>query len=206
MPLLEVAPAWRCRVCAGAAPPPADRDRGAGGLPICPSCRLRPPPFTEIAAPFLYGGPAGEAIHRLKYRGRREVAEVLGALVADSCRRLASSAHVIAPIALHPSRRRERGFDQALLLARAIARGTGRPCRADLVRRVRDTGRQVGSDRSERERNLAGAFAASSAARGLRVALVDDVVTTGATARAAASAVMEAGAAGVVVLAVARAV
>lgn len=134
------------------------------------------------------------------------MAASLGTLVADSCRRLATSADVIAPIALHPDRRRERGFDQALLLARAIAKGAGRPCRADLVRRIRDTGRQVGSDRAERERNLAGAFVASAAVRGMGIALVDDVVTTGATARAAATAVMEAGASRVVVLAVARAV
>lgn len=159
-----------------------------------------------MAAPFLYGGPIGDAIHRLKYRGRREVARELGELVASSCLRLAVEADAIAPIALHPARRRERGYDQALLLSREIARRAGRPLRPDLVRRIRPTPRQVGRDRSERGQNLVGAFEAAPFARDLVVALVDDVVTTGATAEAASRAVMEAGAARVVVLAVARVV
>jgi len=203
-PLLEVAPGWRCRICAGVAPPPPGGS-APRRLPVCPACTRAPPAFSEVAAPFLYGGPVGDAIHRLKYRGRREVAGELGALVASSCRHLVDAADVIAPISLHPSRRRERGFDQALLLARAIARQAGRPLRPDLVRRTRETPRQVGRDRDERERNLAGAFEASPA-KGLVVALVDDVVTTGATARAAARAVLDAGAARVVVVAVARVV
>lgn len=203
-PLLEVAPGWRCRICAGVAPPPPGGS-APDRLPVCPACTRAPPAFSEVAAPFLYGGPVGDAIHRLKYRGRREVAGELGSLVATSCRHLVDAADVIAPISLHPSRRRERGFDQALLLARAIARQTGRPLRPDLVRRTRETPRQVGRDRDERERNLAAAFEASPA-KGLVVALVDDVVTTGATAGAAARAVLDAGAARVVVVAVARVV
>ncbi|HWV37216.1 MAG TPA: ComF family protein [Vulgatibacter sp.] len=203
--LVEVAPSWRCRICAGVAPPPAPGVRPSG-LPLCPSCLREPPPFSEVAAPFLYGGPVGDAIHRLKYRGRREIAADLGALVATSCRRLLAEAGAVAPIALHTGRRRERGYDQALLLARAIARHAGRPLHPGLLRRIRSTPRQVGRDRAERLRNLAGAFEAAPTARGLVVALVDDVVTTGATAEAASRAVMDAGAARVVVLAVARVV
>ena len=111
---------------------------------------------------------------------------------------------LVAPIPLHRSRLRERGFDQAALLARAAARRFGLPC-ADLLVRTRPTKAQVGLDRTRREANVRGAFRARVAAPGARVCLVDDVLTTGATAADAARALLAAGAAHVEVRTLARA-
>lgn len=156
-------------------------------------------------APFAHGGAVAQAIYRLKYRGRREVARSLAPLLSTAASGMLAGVDAIAPIPLHPARRRSRGYDQALLLARELSRLSRRPLRPRLLSRVRETQQQVGLDREGRGRNLDGAFEASPAARGLRIALVDDVVTTGATARAAAGALALVGAKGVVVLALARA-
>jgi ComF family protein len=152
-------------------------------------------------AAWLHGGALAEAIHRLKYEGRVELARPLGVLF-EGCAR--PRCDVLAPIPLHPRRLRERGFDQSRLLARAAGRRFGLPVEA-LLRRVRETGQQVGRDRAARERNVRGAFVATPRSRGLRVCLVDDVLTTGATAAAAAHALLQAGAARVEVRTLARA-
>ena len=124
-----------------------------------------------------YAGPLREAIHRLKYGGERGLA--LDAIV---------------PVVLHPSRAAARGYDQARLLAAAVAARTGLPVRA-AIHRVRASRPQVELDRAARAANVRRAFLAEAGAlRGLRVALVDDVATTGATLHDAASAARAAGA------------
>jgi len=112
------------------------------------------------------------------------------------------------PVPLHPLRRRERGYNQAELLARHAARRFGVPVARDAVRRVKDTPTQTRLDRRQRAANVRGAFKAAPAAalKGLHVALVDDVLTTGATTSACARALLGAGAASVRVFTVARAV
>lgn len=200
---LEVPPVFRCPRCAGPLPLPGWNAPRVAGL--CPDCLADPPAFSAVRVPFTHGGAASEAVHRLKYRGRREVARTLGPLLAAAARADKRQLDAVAPIPLHPARRRERGFDQAALLARALARQLAIPYRGDLLQRARPTAHQVGLDRLERQRNLAGAFLAAAAAGGLRIALVDDVITTGATARAAARALLDAGASEVRVVAVARA-
>jgi ComF family protein len=167
----------------------------------CKPCRLRAPPFAQASSPWLHGGALAEAIHRLKYEQREELAEPLGVLF-DGCG--VPKSDLIVPIPLHPKRLRERGFDQARLLAKAAARRFGLRM-APLLTRTRDTGHQVGRDRVARERNVRGCFVADERARGLRVCLIDDVLTTGATAAAAASALLMAGAARVEVRTLARA-
>jgi ComF family protein len=167
----------------------------------CAHCRQRAPPFAMASAPYLHGGALAEAIHRLKYEKREDLARPLGVLF-EAC--VPPRADVIVAVPLHFSRLRERGFDQARLLAGEAARRFALPIEPLLVR-VRATGQQVGRDRAARERNLRGAFAAAGNVRARRVCLLDDVLTTGATAASAAQALLDAGAARVEVRTLARA-
>jgi ComF family protein len=167
----------------------------------CPRCRASPPPYERARAPYLLGGALADAIHRFKYEGREELARPLSALFAG-CE--APRADVIVPVPLHASRLRERGYDQAALLARHAARRWGLPLRP-LLRRIRPTRQQVGQDRRRREENVRGAFRAAAAAADLRICLVDDVLTTGATAAEAAGSLLRAGAIRVEVRTLARA-
>ena len=167
----------------------------------CPNCRAQPPRFSFATAPYLHGGALADAIHRLKYERREELAGPLGVLF-EAC--AVPKSDVVVPIPLHPRRLRQRGYDQARLLAAAAAKRFGLPM-APLLRRVRETGQQVGRDRSARERSVRGAFSSAGRVLGLRICLVDDVLTTGATASAAAAALLDAGAARVEVRTLARA-
>lgn len=167
----------------------------------CARCRASPPLYARAEAPYLLGGALADAVHRFKYEGREELARGLSALFAG-CQ--PPRADVVAPIPLHPVRLRQRGYDQAALLAREAARQWSLPVRP-LLRRVRATPQQVGSDRRRREENVRGAFRALSAAAGRRVCLVDDVLTTGATAAEAARTLLAAGAIRVEIRTLARA-
>ncbi len=188
-------PGQRCRRCSE---PEADG--------LCAHCRQSPPAFEAVAAPFLYGGALAEAVHRFKYEDAPHYAADLAAVAGGAAAFELQWCTLVAPIALHPKRLRERGYDQALLLARALAKVSGKPVAARALRRIRETAPQVGQDRAARASNLAGAFAADPGqVRGQRVLLVDDVVTTGATAHEAALALRNAGAEAVRVVALARA-
>jgi len=187
-----------CPVCSAPAPDFALRSLQPRR---CRSCRERAPPFALASAPWLHGGALAEAIHRLKYEGHSDLARPLGVLFEAS---VPPRSDVLVPIPLHPRRLRQRGFDQARLLAEAMGARFGLRV-APLLRKVRETGPQVGRDRLARERNVRGAFRADPRVQGLRVCLVDDVLTTGATASAAATACLLAGAARVEVRTLARA-
>ncbi len=199
---VEHLPAWRCRLCSGSLPPPVRRGEVRPGL--CAHCTERRPAFDGVWAAFAYGGPVARTVHRLKYRGERGLADRLAAPMRNAGAEALAVADAIVHVPLHPVRRRRRGYDQALLLARALARREGVPHRA-LLRRVRAGDPQVGRGREDRSAAMVDAFEASPDARGRHVVLVDDVVTTGATADAAARALVRAGAAHVFVLALARA-
>jgi ComF family protein len=209
-PLVEELPAWRCPRCADPLPPPPSTRAAMPGQPQlappprCPACVRAPAPFSHVLVAWAHGGAVATAVHRLKYQGRREVAGALGGLIAARFAGELAAADLVAPVPLHPDRRRERGFDQALLLARGVARGAGVKLEPTLLSRTRRTRQQVGLPRAERRANVFGAFVARPC-EGRRVVLVDDVLTTGATAASAAQAVLDAGAAGVRVLVVARA-
>lgn len=167
----------------------------------CGHCRERAPPFAAARAPYLHGGALAEGIHRLKYDGREELARPLAVLFAGCP---PPRAEVLVPLPLHPARLRERGFDQAWLLAREAGRRFSLPVERLLVR-LRPTRQQVGLDRPARERNVRRAFAARGRVLGRRLCLIDDVMTTGATAAAATEALLRAGAARVEVRTLARA-
>lgn len=197
-----------CAVCGDALlPVPAGCARCGQPGPDdpCGACRASPPPFEAVRAGGLFGGPLADAIHAFKYGGRPALSRPLGAWLAAQVALPGGGTVVSVP--LGRARRIARGYDQAALLADALARRAGRGVRRlrGALRRVRETPPQVGQSRAERARNVAGAFAADRSVAGRDVLLVDDVVTTGATAAAAAEALRAAGARSVVVIALARA-
>ena len=160
---------------------------------FCPSCESLVERLSSPTAVFRYGGPVADAIHRYKYEGRSELAGGLGALMGEAARPLIGSVDAVVPVPLHWRRRRQRGFDQAALLARPVARALAVPARLRGLRRVRHTVSQVDLPRSERQENVRGAFECWRLASARRVLLIDDVRTTGATLDAASAALIEGG-------------
>ena len=159
----------------------------------CGECLQRPPALTETHALFVYGFPLDRLVPRFKFH--RDLAA--GRLMADLMAGALMSAprpDALVPVPLHARRIRQRGYDQALELARPLAATLALPLRADLLQRIRATAAQSELDAGQRQRNLARAFAVpEQAALPDHVALVDDVMTTGATLAAAAHALRAAG-------------
>lgn len=172
----------------------------------CGACRARPRAFDAAFAPYRYEFPLPELIHRFKYRGQIAIGRILGTLLG---RRLAERGRprvdAIVPVPLHPAREARRGYNQAREIAGFAADLLQLPLRAELARRVRDTEEQAALPALVRAENVAGAFAISAAVPPLRVAIVDDVLTTGATSEELARALRSAGCRRVEVWTVARA-
>ncbi len=177
-----------------------------GFSPFCPPCEaaLEPAPsaelpgFSRVVIPYRYGGPASLAVQALKFDGRIELGPLLGARIAAE---LGGGFDLVVPVPLPRRRLAERGYNQA----RELARGLPVPVRPLALARTRTPRPQVGLSRPERHRNQHGSFAATEGVRGRRVLLLDDVLTTGATAQAAGEALLAAGAAEVGFAAFARA-
>jgi ComF family protein len=164
--------------------------------------------FAQARSFASYEGTLRALIQRLKYDGYRPLAKPLGRFLAEAARRLdRQSFDVLVPVPLHPRRERGRGFNQAFLLAAHVSRVRKIPLAASDCVRVRDTPPQTSLRAAERRKNVAGAFHVPKPerVRDRRVLLVDDVLTTGATAHACAQALRDAGAAGVWVATLARA-
>ena len=186
--------------CPSCAAPVRDTD-----LP-CGRCQRAPPPFERLLAPFAYRFPLDLAITRLKYARELAFAAPIGRLMSEAIVAAGPAIDIVVPVPLHWRRLLLRGFNQAERLATGVARSLGCPLAARALDRPVPTRTQTALDRSARQRNVATAFRASRAqVRSRRVLLVDDVVTSGATAEAASRALLRAGAASVVVLAAARA-
>lgn len=187
-----------CPACqARLEPPPArtcHRCGAAAALDLCDGCRGAPSPLDGIVAAALFQPPIQPAVHDLKYNGVRDLACPLGEIMAAGWPRTGLAADVIAPVPLHRARRAERGYNQSGLLAQVLGERIGVPVDENLVIRQRATRPQVGLGQVERRENVAGAFVCRQPAAGLRVVLVDDVCTTGATLEACAAALKAAGA------------
>ena len=187
-----------CRDCAAALPWNGHAcPRCAIPLPqaetLCGECLRRLPPLTHAHAACVYGFPFDRLVPRFKFHhdlaAGRLMAELLCESLADAPR-----PDAIVPVPLHVSRLRKRGYDQALELARPVARQLGIPLLADALQRVRATAPQSELDAETRQRNLRRAFAVRpGAALPAHVVLIDDVMTTGATLHAAARALRRAG-------------
>lgn len=171
-----------------------------GGDPpfFCFPCRRRPPRFERCRSLGRYHGTLRKLLHLFKFEGRREIGPMLGGLLAACVRMQLPQREwdAVVPVPLHRSRRRRRGFNPAGVLARAAARRLGLRVVPGLLRRVRATPPQTGLPRRQRLRNVRGAFRVRrpGAVRGLRILLVDDVVTTGATAGECVRVLLRAGA------------
>jgi ComF family protein len=178
----------------------------AHGAWLCSSCTdnivfFEPPwspvlddihPLQDVRAAAHLSGPLRKAIHRFKYGGLRALSPVLGEMLYDCWDADPWPVEAIVPVPLHPQRQRERGYNQSALLARELARHTGLPVAEGTLLRVTPTPPQVGLQAIERAENVRDAFRCrNDALSGKRVLLVDDVLTTGATLRACAQALLQ---------------
>ncbi len=169
-----------------------------------------PPPFDCARSAVVYNATARALVSRLKYGDRPELARFCARLMAQAGHELWGADAVLVPVPLHASRQVSRRYNQSGELVRALSRLTGVPADPALVVRRRNTRQQVGLSGDARQRNVAGAFATHpdflARLRGRRVVLVDDVMTTGATAKAVTRALKAGGAGRVDVVSFARVV
>lgn len=175
----------------------------AAGAAVCGRCLAEPPAYDRTLAAFRYAFPLDKLIQSFKYGRRLVLGEYFGrhlALLAGDC-----GADRLVPLPLHPLRLRERGFNQALELARALSRQHHIPLDTRSCRRIRQTAAQADLPWRERARNVRGAFACSAEFHGQHLLLLDDVMTTGASLDELARTVKLHGAAQVTLLVLARA-
>lgn len=202
---------WNREQCARCALPLAH------AAECCARCLKRPPAFDRVLAPLQYAYPLDALITRFKFNHDLAAGNLLADLMIDAISHSATRLpdlplpdlivpDLIVPVPLHRHRLRERGFNQSLELAKRIARAVGREINREALQRTRATEVQSGLDAKTRRHNVRGAFAASpEIVRGKSIVLIDDVVTTAATAHECASILKQAGARAVSVWAVARA-
>jgi ComF family protein len=169
---------------------------------VCAGCLRNPPPFSRAKGFGIYEGALADAIHHYKFRGIRRLHAPLGRLMLDL---ELSGIDALVPVPLTVRKLRERGFNQSLLLARVISRNTGVPLIFNGLLKREGTLPQIGLSAAARISNIRRAFSAERRFDGMRVMLVDDVMTTGATARECSKELLKAGAKEVVVFVLARA-
>ena len=169
---------------------------------VCGQCTIKRPPFSRVIFYGIYEGVLAEAINQLKFHNLRRLSKPMGALLLDIELPVIDG---ILPVPLSIKGLRERGFNQSLLMARVLAKNVQVPLFMDVLFKKKETLPQIGLSKKERSANLKKAFEVKGDIKGLRLLLVDDVMTTGATVTECAHVLMSAGAHEVVVLTLARA-
>lgn len=175
------------------------------------ACRLRPLALHGVVVPLVYGGVARQAVHLLKYRNLRALAPPMAVVMAQALQQASPPVDALVPVPLHPRRLRWRGYNQSALLAAEVGKLLGIPVLDTVLRRVHEGWPQVSlTSRESRWANVAYAFESAASPtsgaslQGKDLMLVDDVMTTGSTLDAAATALLKAGARSVGALVFAR--
>jgi ComF family protein len=200
----------RCETCQAGlkwVQPPLCLKCGEPNVPgqLCSKCREHPLQIEFIRSVVIFQGTLRHAIHRFKYQRLAGLARPFGDLLANFWVEHDLAVDRIMPVPLHPARQRDRGYNQAALLARRLAQRVGVSWSENGLRRTRATAVQMELDAAERRVNVAGAFECVEAdLRGRRVVVIDDVCTTGATLDACAAALFQGGVASVFGLTLAR--
>jgi competence protein ComFC len=180
------------------------------GLPqaregVCNKCVNTPPRYKFLRSWAVYDSPVRDALLKLKYRRNMALGDALSTQIAEFFGGLGWPVDVVVPIPLGRKRKKERGYNQVVMIAIPLAQKLGIPCLSKAMVRAKETRSQVGLSAEERLKNVDGAFQASPIVRGKAVLLVDDVATTGATLSSGAEALYSAGAMDVYAFTVARA-
>ncbi|MEO7320912.1 MAG: ComF family protein [Nitrosospira sp.] len=160
---------------------------------VCGACLANPPAFDRIIASLSYAFPVDALVHSLKYQRNLSIAPVLADLLVTRIDGIVLPDFIL-PMPLHPARVKERGFNQALEIARGVAKKTGIALLPTACRRIKNTPSQTGLPWKEREQNIKGAFMCEADLAGKRIAILDDVMTTGATLNELAKILHERGA------------
>ena len=199
-------PAGFCATCAAELPRVANACGRCGlALPVARCPRRRSEwQIDAVLAPLAYAPPLDDYLHALKYRGVRSLGRAFGLLIAPTLRAASPGVDALVAVPLHPARLRERGYNQAREVARTVARELDLPLLERGIARRAATAAQTGRSARQRRAGVAHAFAVERELAGRRIAIVDDVVTTGATVNALAAALRGAGALRCVAVAVAR--
>jgi len=172
-----------CRICA----------LPAGASEVCGACLAHPPAFDGTVAALSYAFPVDALIHSLKYRGNLAMASVLAQLF-NTLAGATPLPDFIVPMPLHPIRLRERGFNQAMEIGQSVSRHFGAALLPTACKRIKDTPSQAGLPWKEREKNIRNAFVCEANLTGRRIAILDDVLTTGATLNELAKVIRRCGA------------
>ena len=170
---------------------------------ICIGCQMQPPPFDRMISAATYDGLLKDIIHSFKYYNATYYKAFLAEILFDTLLKEEIDCDLVSFVPLHWTRMISRGYNQAALIAREVARLLCLEMRYDVLKKTRRTPSQVGLGGSRRKKNITGAFCASGIA-GKAVLVIDDVVTTGQTAREVSKALKKAGASHVMFASVAR--
>jgi len=172
---------------------------------ICLRCRTHPPHFKSLRSLGYFTGPLRDAIHSLKYQRNLGLGEFFSTPLAQVIQRESWQIDLITAVPLNKKRRKERGYNQAEVLAKPVARKMGISYSSNLIQRIKDTNSQVGLSLQERQNNVADAFLAKpDLVKSKNILIIDDVATTGSTMDACAKALMDVGTKNVFALTLAK--